>query len=195
MWKLLREDAARWLIPGEIGDPASIGVVRWLTLLLTHLPLRAIAWYRLAEGCRQRRVPFVYALVRHHLFHAYGLELWAPGGLGGGFYLPHPHGCVVAADRIGRNCSIIAAATLGMRRERGFPVLADEVFVGAGARVLGPVSIGAQAAIGANAVVLHDVPPGATAVGVPARIVRKPDRLTTLDQIAVMPRAMEHGCA
>jgi serine O-acetyltransferase len=58
-----------------------------------------------------------------------------------------------------------------MRHEPTFPIIGDDVFIGAGARVLGPVTIGNRASIGANAVVLTDVPPGATAVGVPARII------------------------
>jgi len=80
-------------------------------------------------------------------------------------------GTVIAPRRIGRNCSIIAAVTIGMRTERAFPDIGDDVFIGAGARVLGGIRIGDRVVIGANAVVIQDVPDGATAVGVPARII------------------------
>ena len=74
-------------------------------------------------------------------------------------------------ERIGRNCSVIASTTLGLRNDRAFPEIGDGVFIGAGARILGGVRVGDGARIGANAVVIADVPAGATAVGVPARIV------------------------
>jgi serine O-acetyltransferase len=73
---------------------------------------------------------------------------------------------------MGENVSIIAAVTLGLRNEHAFPVIGDRVFIGAGARVLGGIAIGDDAVIGANAVVIEDIPAGATAVGVPARIIK-----------------------
>jgi serine O-acetyltransferase len=73
---------------------------------------------------------------------------------------------------MGRNCSIIAAVTIGMRNSWDFPEIGNEVFIGAGARVLGAIRIGDGAVIGANAVVISDLPAGATAVGIPARITR-----------------------
>ena len=78
---------------------------------------------------------------------------------------------MIAVERIGRNCSIIAAVTLGLRNDHTFPSIGDDVFIGAGARVLGGIRIGDGARIGANAVVINDVPAGATAVGVPARVL------------------------
>ena len=74
------------------------------------------------------------------------------------------------AHRIGSNVTLVHGITIGMRNVRGFPTIADDVFIGAGARVLGEIRVGEGAKIGANAVVLTDVPAGATAVGVPAEI-------------------------
>ena len=91
--------------------------------------------------------------------------------VGPGLYIPHPRGMVLVARRVGANCSFIHACTLGMRETWDFPVLGDAVFVGAGARVLGGIRLGDACSVGANAVVIKDVPPGATAVGVPARIL------------------------
>lgn len=91
----------------------------------------------------------------------------------GGLLLPHPNGIVMHPDaRIGPNCLVFQQVTLGTVPNRpGAPVLGGHVDVGAGAKILGPVTVGDHALIGANAVVLRDVPPGATAVGNPARIV------------------------
>ena len=90
--------------------------------------------------------------------------------LGGGFAMPHPSGIVVhPSARIGPNCMLLQQVTIGDRN--GVPTLGGHVDVGAGAKVLGAIHIGDHARIGANAVVLQDVPQGATAIGVPARIV------------------------
>lgn len=86
--------------------------------------------------------------------------------------LPHPTGVVIHAEAvIGENCMIMQQVTIGIIRNDEAPVLERDVYVGAGAKILGPVTIGAGARIGANAVVLEDVPAGCTAVGVPARII------------------------
>jgi serine O-acetyltransferase len=85
----------------------------------------------------------------------------------------HPNGVVIfPGSVIGPNCQIFQQVTIGVGGSRsGAPVLGGHVDVGAGAKILGGVKIGDHALIGANAVVLQDVPPGATAVGVPARII------------------------
>jgi serine O-acetyltransferase len=70
--------------------------------------------------------------------------------------------------------------TIGTAKDNGCPIIEDDVTVGCGARVLGPIRVGRGATIGANAVVLHDVPPGATVVGAPARVVR-PRAVTAAD--------------
>jgi len=88
--------------------------------------------------------------------------------------LPHPNGVVMHRDAvIGVNCMIMQQVTIGQLAEGGAPRLGDGVYVGAGAKVLGEITIGDGASIGANAVVLSDVPPGCTAVGIPARVVRR----------------------
>ena len=96
----------------------------------------------------------------------------------GGLLIPHPNGIVIHPDaEIGPNCLIFQQVTLGTVATRsGLPRLGAHVDVGAGARILGPVTIGDHAVIGANAVVLSDVPPGATAAGIPAKIIDKRDK-------------------
>lgn len=114
-----------------------------------------------------------WAVVRHRFWSAVsGADIPLNAQIGGGLLLPHPNGVVIhPAARIGANCLIFQQVTLGTRGDGKAPVLGDHVDVGAGARLLGGIAIGADAVIGANAVVVTDVPPGATAVGIPARIL------------------------
>jgi serine O-acetyltransferase len=89
---------------------------------------------------------------------------------GPGLVFIHPVGVVVnSAVRGGRNVWIESSVVIGDNRG-GVPVLEDDIFIGSGAKVIGGIRIGCGARIGANAVVLHDVPAGATAVGIPARV-------------------------
>lgn len=92
--------------------------------------------------------------------------------LGGGLVLPHPNGIVIhPGARIGPNCMIFQQVTIGGRDDGSVPTVGGHVDFGAGAKVLGGVHIGNHARIGANAVVLEDVPVHATVVGIPARVV------------------------
>lgn len=116
------------------------------------------------------------AVLRHRFWSAVsGADIPLNSRIGGGLLLPHPNGVVVhPGARIGPNCLLLQQVTLGTHTGDGVPVLAGHVDVGAGAKLLGGITIGAHAVIGANAVVLADVPPGAVAVGIPARVVRQP---------------------
>jgi serine O-acetyltransferase len=97
--------------------------------------------------------------------------------IGGGLVMTHPNGVVIHPKaRIGPNCLIMQQVTVGKNRQ-GLPIIGGNVDIGPGAKVLGPITIGDHAQIGANAVVLHDVPPWAVVVGIPARVIgnRRPD--------------------
>lgn len=101
----------------------------------------------------------------------YGLEITVTQEIGGGLYIAHPYGTVIMPERIGKNCSIISNVTIGLRNERSFPVIGDNVFIGAGARILGGICIGDRVKVGANAVVIQDVPDDVTVVGIPAKVI------------------------
>jgi serine O-acetyltransferase len=94
--------------------------------------------------------------------------------IGGGLLIPHPSGIVIHADAIiGVNCLIFQQVTLGTKDDSKPPILAGRVDVGAGAKLIGAINIGHHVKIGANAVVLSDVPSHTSAAGIPARIVKE----------------------
>jgi len=171
MYKLFLEDARRWVAPGQFNPAASISIRTLLALLYRHMPLRAMAWFRFGSWCKRKHIPFLPGYIQRRIYSRYGLEISAGADIGGGLYIAHPIGTVISVKRMGRNCSIIAAVTIGMRNEWKFPEIGDEVFIGAGARVLGGIKIGNHAVIGANAVVIHDVAEGLTVVGIPAKAI------------------------
>lgn len=94
-------------------------------------------------------------------------------GIGPGFFIMHGRASGVSARRIGKNCRIFQHVSIGYLEENKKPVIGDNVTVFAGAKVLGNIKIGNNVIIGANAVVLKDVPDNCTVVGVPAYIVKR----------------------
>jgi serine O-acetyltransferase len=171
-----REDAARWVVPGEVVPAGELRFGTIIRLLYHHLPLRAMLIWRFAAWCRQKKIPGVFGILHRCLTVFFGVELCSAEKIGGGFYLPHPVGTVIHVENMGRNASVIASVTVGMRTVWAFPVIGDNVFIGAGARILGGITIGNDAVIGANAVVINDVPAGGTVVGIPARLIKRDGR-------------------
>jgi serine O-acetyltransferase len=112
------------------------------------------------------------AVLRHRFWSAVtGADIPLNCQIEGGLLLPHPNGIVIHPDAvIGPNCLLFQQTTLG-GGSGGAPTLCGHVDVGAGAKVLGAVRLGAHSKVGANAVVLHDVPEGATCVGIPGRVI------------------------
>lgn len=137
-----------------------------LALLATYPEFRTLYFYRL------RRAGVLSAVLASVLAVLYPGERTlhlACSEIGPGLFIQHGFATIVAARRVGANCWINQQVTIGFTRPDDRPVIGDDVFVYAGAKVLGDVTVGDGAVVGANAVVLADVPPGATAVGVPAR--------------------------
>jgi serine O-acetyltransferase len=105
-----------------------------------------------------------------------GIELPCETVVGRRFRIDHFGGIVISGDAVfGEDCVIRNGVTVGLKNtgQSGSPIIGDRVDIGAGAKVLGPIRIGNDVAIGANAVVLTDVPPNSIAVGVPARIISR----------------------
>jgi serine O-acetyltransferase len=101
-----------------------------------------------------------------------GADIPINSKIGGGLLIPHPNGIVVHPDAvIGPNCLIFQQVTIGVRIGTSPPVIGGHVDIGAGAKIIGAINIGDHAQIGANAVVLIDVPKGKVAIGVPAKVI------------------------
>ncbi|MEN8200365.1 MAG: serine acetyltransferase [Thermodesulfobacteriota bacterium] len=134
--------------------------------------LRTIRQYQNARGMTGRILrPLI--VLRHRFWSVVcGTDIPINSSIGGGLIMLHPQGIVIHPDaEIGPNCLIFQQVTLGMGPSPGLPKIGGHVDIGAGAKILGGIIIGDHAKIGANSVVMQDVPPGATAVGVPARII------------------------
>lgn len=112
----------------------------------------------------------------------FGIEISGRVEIEGGLFLPHTVGTVIGAERIGCNVTIMQGVTLGTKEPdirctvSMQPIVGNHVLIGAGAKIIGRVTIGDHARIGANAVVLHDVPPHAVMAGIEARIVELPQQ-------------------
>jgi serine O-acetyltransferase len=132
----------------------------------------AMALYRAMRFCQRRRlVPLAFFL--HRMNACIGHAVIGRGAeFGPGFVILHSMGIVINSQvRGGRNIVLEHGVTIGSVKGQS-PVLGDDVYIGAGAKIIGAVRIGSRVKIGANAVVTRDVPDGATVVGIPARIVR-----------------------
>ena len=179
--QLIRGDFQTWAkIWCGPADHAHVRPRQAAKLLWNQCGLRATLLLRLSHALWRAHVPALPGMVARLNLTLHGLDVPPSVEIGPGLYVPHPVGTVVMARRIGARVSLVSAITIGMRHTPIFPILEDDVFVGAGARILGDVTVGTGASIGANAVVVKDVPPGATAVGVPARILAAKDSGTDL---------------
>lgn len=129
--------------------------------------------FRLRRVVRRLRIPFLNRIFRLMQMMFGGIEIGNDVALGRGVFFVHSLGTVIGGTaRIGDRVRFLGNNTVGTASDNGYPTIENDVELGAGARVLGPVRVGAGAVIGANAVVLSDIPAGATAVGAPARVVR-----------------------
>ena len=160
VWHLLRRDAARWVQPQGFSDPQLVTPMVLTRLLLRHPSLRATTWMRIGTAASEVGVRGFPSWVQRRLLRLYGIELQVGAEVGGGLYIAHPVGCVLAADSIGDDVTVISQVTFGTRDDGRWPTIGDRTFFGAGCRILGGVTIGTGARIGANAVVLTDVGPG-----------------------------------
>ena len=137
--------------------------------------MRLAAYARAHRDPAHRALAFASRLWLRRLRFRFSVDVPASTAVGSGLYMNHPDGIVVHSEAvIGRNCNLSQGVTLGEAnrgRNAGFPVLGDGVYVGPGAKIVGAVRVGDNAAIGANCVVTHDVPENAVVVGVPGRVI------------------------
>ncbi len=145
-----------------------------LDAVLFDAGFQALLAHRLAHTLLSWRVPLLPAVCRRWAVGACGVDILPRAEIGGGCIIAHGVGLVVGGYTVmGEDCTLLHGVTLGEARfdELDYPHVGDRVTIGAGALVLGGVSVGDDATIAAGAVVVADVPAGATVAGVPARVV------------------------
>ncbi len=179
-------------------DPAARST---LEILLTYSGLHAVLMYRVAHFFYTKKLYTIARCISQIARLLTGIEIHPGAKIGKGFFIDHGSGVVIGETaEIGDNCLVYQGVTLGgTGKDKGkrHPTLGNNVMVGAGARVLGPFKVGDNAKIAANAVVLEEVPPNCTAVGVPARIVRRNGKKimnSDLDQVHIPDPVSQELC-
>jgi serine O-acetyltransferase len=118
--------------------------------------------------------PWARLLLEHYKYKL-GISLPFVTEIGSGFYIGHFGGIVVnAGSKIGKNCNLSHNVTLGQAnrgKNKGFPTIGDNVYIGPGAKIVGAVKIGSNVAIGANCVITKDIPDNAVVVGIPGEVI------------------------
>ena len=161
-----------------------------LEILLLYSGVHAILAYRVAHKLYLSKHYFAARAVSQWARHKTGIEIHPGATIGKGLFIDHGMGVVIGeTTEIGDNCTLYQGVTLGGTGKdvgKRHPTLGNNVLVGAGAKVLGPFKIEDNSKIAANAVVLKEVPENSTAVGIPARVVRRGGRKPDdLDQVHI----------
>jgi serine O-acetyltransferase len=157
-------------------DPAARSV---LEVVLLYPGLHALWAYRIAHWLWQHNFKLLGRWVSQLARGLTGIEIHPGAKIGKGFFIDHGMGVVIGETaEIGDNVTLYHGVTLGgtsLNKGKRHPTLEDNVVVGAGAKILGAITIGANSRIGANAVVVRSVPPNSVVVGVPGQIVKRKD--------------------
>lgn len=158
--------------------------------VLTYPGLHAVTWYRLANRFWKWNFKFLARLISQFTRFFTGIEIHPGATIGKGFFIDHGMGVVIGETaEIGDNVLIYHGVTLGgvsLEKKKRHPTIGNNVVIATGAKVLGAITIGDNARIGANAVVLKDVPPDSTVVGIPGRVVVQNGK-------RVEPEPLTHG--
>lgn len=142
--------------------------------LLTNPSFKIVFWYRIGRYLllNNKRIPLLLVKVihRHHEIK-YGIQVSFSNEIGGGLRFAHFSGIVIGCEKIGQNLTIYQGCTIGAVHGKGAPIIGDHVVMYAGSKIVGNVKVGNNVVVGANAVVVKDVPDNAVVVGVPAKVV------------------------
>ena len=137
----------------------------------------AIFWYRYAHRLYLKKHYFLARWISQRAARKTGIEIHPGASIGSGFFIDHGHGVIIGETaEIGNNVTLYQGVTLGgTGKEQGkrHPTIGNNVMISAGAKILGSFKIGDNSKIGAGSVVLKEVPPNSTVVGVPGRIVKR----------------------
>jgi len=168
-WRLVRED----IDCVKARDPAARFVVE---IILTYPGVHAVLWYRLANRLWRWRLRFLARLLSWFARLVSNVDIHPGATIGRRFFIDHGAGVVVGETaEIGDDVTMYHGVTLGgtsWSPGKRHPTIMDGVLIGAGAKILGPITIGAGVRIGANSVVIENVASGMTVVGIPGKVVR-----------------------
>ena len=167
----VREDLAA----AQQRDPAARSVGR-VEMLLTYRGVQALLSHRVCHALYAAGVPLLSRWLSYATTAVTGVEIHPAARIGRGLFIDHGVGVVIGETaEVGDDVTIYQGVTLGgtgFARGKRHPTVGDEVMIGAGSALLGPIVIGERSKIGANSVVIHDVPPNSTVVGNPGHPVR-----------------------
>lgn len=192
MFDRLREDISTF----KWRDPAARSA---LEIFFLYPGLKAIRMHRRANWCYRRRMFFLARWISQRAARKTGIEIHPAATIGRRFFIDHGTGVVIGETAvIGDDVMIYQGVTLGgTGKDTGkrHPTIGNNVMIGAGAKVLGPFKVGDNSNIAAGAVVLDEIPPDCTAVGVPAHIVRRNGvRVDDLDQVHIPDPVAQELC-
>lgn len=155
-------------------DPAARNL---LEILINYPGFHAVLWHRIASSFWNLGLKLIARLISNIFRTLTGIEIHPGAKIGNGFFIDHGMGVVIGeTSEIGDNVTIYQGVTLGgvsANPGKRHPTIGSNVTIGAGSKILGPLNIGENTKIGANSVVINDIPNNSTVVGVPGRVVGK----------------------
>ncbi len=173
MFKRIREDIKSIFER----DPAARSTIE---VIMCYPGLHAVWIYRIANWFWKRKLFFIGRLISHFGRFVTGIEIHPGATIGRKFFIDHGMGVVIGETaEIGDNVTLYHGVTLGgvsLEKVKRHPTIGDNVVIGSGAKVLGPFTVGKGSKIGSNSVVVKEVPPNSTVVGVPGRIVMSSEK-------------------
>ena len=174
-WKRLISEVRADVAAARDRDPAAQNVST-LEILLSWAGVQALLAHRVAHAMNEAGVPLAPRVLSYVTRAVTGVEIHPAARIGDGLFIDHGMGVVIGETaELGTNVTLYQGVTLGgtgFETGKRHPTVEDNVTIGSGAKLLGPITIGHGAKIGANAVVIHDVPPNSTVVGNPGHTVR-----------------------
>ena len=186
MFRDLKETIAAY----QARDPAARS---WMEILLLYPGIKAVRSHRLAHWCYRHDLKFLARAISQRSRRRTGIEIHPGATIGRRLVIDHGMGIVIGETaEIGDDCLIYHGVTLGGTGKdvgKRHPTIGNNVLIGTGAKVLGPIKVGDNSRIAANSVVLKEIPEDSTAVGIPARVVRiagqKVNFAGEVDQVSV----------
>ena len=174
-WKRVASEVGADVAAARDRDPAAQGVSTF-EILSSWAGVQALLAHRAAHALLRAGVPLLPRVIAYMARAVTGVEIHPAAAIGREFFIDHGAGVVIGETAVvGDRVTLYQGVTLGgtgFQRGKRHPTLGDNVTVGSGAKLLGPIAIGDGAKVGANTVVVEDVPPGATVVGNPGHLVR-----------------------